>query len=208
MNQKSVQRNKEVLKEHLDTLYQILSKIIQTFEFCDYLYKPINQEHFDFINDDGFFRFSSYSMYRICFVDLHKLLSKSKNDQFNLHELIDKLSINGVYYNKNISKDLIDKWKESLNDEEDIIKDIKDVRNKIYSHTDKDYKKVIERSEMTFDDIRRIIEKIKIILQEIHALALDTDVSQLYKPMYSKISVQNIIQALIDQRQLKKKGKN
>ena len=38
-------------------------------------------------------------------------------------------------------------------------------------------------------------------------LALDTDASQLYKPLYSKISVQNIIQSVIEQLYSKKKEK-
>lgn len=194
------------LKEYLDTVNQILFKIIQAFEFCDYFYKPINQAHFDFIINIGFFRFSNYSMFRICFVDLHKLLSKNnKNNKFNLHMLIDRLSTNGIYYNNKISQDLIDKWKQALNDDKGAIKEIKTTRDKIYSHTDEDYEKVIESSEITLDDLRRIIEKIKIILQEIHALALDTDTTQLYKPLHSKMSVQNIIQAVIEQLELKSK---
>ena len=103
--------NSEQLKKYLDSVNQIFYKIIQSFEFCEYLYTPVSEKYSDLILNVGFFRFSSYALFRICFVDLHKLLSKNKKtNKFNLHQLIDRLSINGIYYNEKITQKSIENF--------------------------------------------------------------------------------------------------
>ena len=109
---------------------------------------------------------------------------------------------NENYYLERVSESLIIKWKSNLMAESKIIKEIEKIRDGLYAHTDPNHESVIENSTITQEDIGKIIEVVKNIMQEIQAILLDRDTTEIYKPAYSKKSVQNIIQHYVNQREL------
>ena len=58
------------------------------FEITKYFNNPKTEEEFKITKKSIFFRYVSGSMWRLCIIDHHKLISSSKNDKLSLGKLL------------------------------------------------------------------------------------------------------------------------
>jgi len=110
---------------------------------------------------------------KVCFIELAKLINKSKNDHFNIFDFFDGLE-NGAYGELKISTDVISKWRKIISGHSKTIKTIVRIRNKTHAHTDRNFD--IKKEKITFQGIREMVESIEIIVKDVYEIELNSSV--------------------------------
>ena len=160
---------KEILKElktEIDSISIILTTSIQSLDYSFYLHSPKSKSESSYIEKSFFFKFTRHTYWRISIIELAKLVSKSRNQHFNIFKLLNNLKKIGDYGKLDFSQTKIQEWEKKLKLNAHILKEIENLRNKIYSHTDADKNKYIN-SEITFEEIRKIQGIVKKIIIKI-----------------------------------------
>lgn len=200
---------KEQLKIELDMITKSIHTFLQSFEFCYYLQYPKKEEKLDeiqlkYITKSGFFSFTGYALWRVTILELHKLLNDNKEtEKYNLNHIIRKLKKGGIYQSLEVKESKIDEWTSELIRVNQSVVEVGKLRFKLYAHTDNDYRKVIENSELTFEDTEELINVIIKIVFEIYLIVFDTYYE--FKPLYEKRLVGKIIEDILSKRELDRK---
>jgi hypothetical protein len=96
------------------------------------------------------------------------------------------------------SKEKIENWRKELTKHDKTIKEIELLRNKIYSHTDRNKKKYIENAEIDFQKSENLINLIILIIKDIYAELLDTHAE--IRPLNCTENDFNILRILSNER--------
>lgn len=164
---------KEELEKEIDSISMILTTCIQSFDYCFYLHSPKKEIESKYIENSFFFRFTRHTFWRLTIIELAKLTSNSRYQHFRIINLLQKLKKGGYYGKLGFNQQRIIEWEEELSRNKDILKKIETLRNKVYSHTDPNKNEYIN-SEITFNEIKRILNIIKGIIIEISKELLNT----------------------------------
>lgn len=200
---------KEQLKFDLDMITKSIHTFIQSFEFCYYLNYPTKEEkldqiHLEYISKSGFFSFTRYALWRVTIIELNKLLSDNqKTEKHNLNHIIRKLRKGGIYQSLQVPESKIDEWTSELKRVNQSVLEVGKLRLKLYAHTDKDYRKVVENSELTFEATEELINIITKIVFDIYSIVFDTH--YIFKPVYEKDQVGKIIDNILSQQEMNRK---
>jgi len=170
------------LKNELDSISKILTMALQCYEFSSHLYSPRTKQEIDLANNSFFIDFTRHIYWRNLIIELAKLVTDSNNQNFNIFKLLRKLTKSGYFGKLDFESIKIKKWQKRLDDEKNIIREIIDLRNKIYSHTDKKKEQYVN-SILTFNDIEILIDLLKMIIENIYSDLLDITIE--LQPLYT-----------------------
>lgn len=197
---------KNQLRADLDKISKVITIFIQSFEFCHYLNYPkdhdtLDRKHLDYITKSGFFSFVRYALWRVTIVEIHKITSTNKNtDKNNIHNLLNKLKNNGPYRSLKIEESKIAEWENELKNQNESIEQVKNLRFKIYAHTDNDYENVIKNSELTLKSTQELIDVIVKVVFDIYLNVLD--IHFVFRPIHDKRIIEKIIGDLIAKQEI------
>src|SRR5688572_13897490 len=85
VNSKTMYRD---LKNDIWSIWKILINCKENFLYSRYLHKPGTEEESEYLRYSRHFQFLRHSLWRLCIIELHKLLNKSDRDFFNLWTFI------------------------------------------------------------------------------------------------------------------------
>lgn len=125
-----------------------------------------------------FFDFTRHILWRNTIIGLAKLVTnKERTQQFNIFHLLNRMKKNGQYGNLTLKYNQIEKWEGMLKDKDETISEIKILRDKLYSHTDKNLDEYIINSKLDFQKIGDIITLLNNIIKDIYLEILDTQIN-------------------------------
>lgn len=169
--------SKEELKSELNSTWEILQLALQCYEYSSYLYSPKSVSESEYIGKSMFFDFTRHIHWRTTIIELAKLLTDNKSTQkFNVFHLLNKLKKDGKYGKLGLENNKIEKWESLLKDNKEVISEIETLRNRIYSHTDRNIEEYVNKSGLNFEKISEIIAVIGIIIKDIYSDLFDTQI--------------------------------
>jgi hypothetical protein len=193
----------EELKSELNSIWKILQLAIQCYEYSSYLYSPKSESESEYIRNSMFFDFTRHIHWRTTVIELAKLVTNNKkNQKFNIFHLLNKLKNDGYFGKLGLDKNEIEKWENLLKNNHETAEEIKTLRNKIYSHTDRNKEKYVKSSKLTFEKISETTNIIGIIIKGIYSDILDTHID--IKPLNSIGENFRIINILAEENEERK----
>lgn len=204
-----MRNKKNLLKSDLESINKFIITILQSFEYAHYLHYPEHNYSYDkpkskLISASGFLSFTEYAMWRILIVEIHKLVKDSQSEKFNFFLLLRKLERSGDYRSVGIEHAKVIEWKLALLNELPSIAKVETLRSKLYAHTDRDYKDVIKNSDLTYEEINKLILVIVKIVSEIHSIVYEMQC--IYIPIHPIGELKNKLEVLV-QNQRNKRNK-
>lgn len=158
---------KQELKQEIEVINEILTYARESFKIAEYLFTP---------DEDGeknyskrmlvFFYYDARIHWRTCVIELSKLFSGKKGDIYNLEKFIRKLSRDGVFAYANIPQSQLDQWMLLINNERAVITNLLEQRDKLYAHTDRDSKEVV--NTLSLNKTKELIAIAHKIIREIY----------------------------------------
>ena len=161
------------LKNDIGSIWRILLNCKENFLFSKYLHKPETKDESEYLQNSRHFKFLRHSLWRLSIIELHKLLSKSDKDFYNLWTFIKNLETN-IYNQHNVPELIISDWRTTLNSKNSTIKKIMLLRNKIYAHTDPENDKLI--IDITFEEVYDLIQIVEKVIRGIYNHSFDEDI--------------------------------
>jgi hypothetical protein len=185
------------LNKEIGEIWHILTYAKGFYEYASYLHNPSSNEELEYLQRSEDFRFISHSLWRMAIVELAKLFSTSESHRFNLAKFINKLGKGEHFGNLGISADTIQAWKDAISEQELQINGVVILRNKIYAHTDADYRN-FRTLDISFSDLRQLIDIVEKVIKEIHLNILGSEVD-MTSPFFDKGRF-NIIKVLAKEK--------
>jgi len=161
------------LKSELNSIWNILTMALQCYEYSSYLYSPKTEREKNYANKSLFIDFTRHIYWRNLIIELAKLTTDSDNQNFNIFKFLRKLKKSGDFGKLKFDNNKIENWLSLLGEKKEIMKVIENLRNKIYSHTDRDKEKYTN-SEITFKEIKTLINLLKLIIKGVFSELLDS----------------------------------
>ncbi|MBW4360239.1 hypothetical protein [Flavobacterium taihuense] len=188
---------KTELKENIDSIWEISTFSKECFGYAFYFHKPETEDESEFLNESRDFKFIRHILWRMTIIELSKLFSNSKNDVYNLNHFINKLKRNQSFGDIGILEEKIQNWEKILLDNQKLIKNVLNLRNKVYAHKDRknDDLKLLD---IRFKEIEILINLSEEIITEIHSVAFDSDVR--FKAIYFNKDRFNLIKILAEEK--------
>lgn len=180
------------LKDHIWLIWETLERSHINFESTKYLNSPHTEDEFNFVRGSLYFKNIAGSLWRICVIDLHKVISISRNDSFSLKKLINKLK-DGHYHGHNIPMSAIIQWELAIEENDVTIKKLLTLRNKLFAHTDVEF---VDERDVTFSEVSEIYAMIETIISDVYFCAFDSHADLTHR--FSKENGQNEIKILSD----------
>lgn len=144
----------ERLQKHSDQLYQLIASATQTYLLARALSEK-NEN--DYALDINFIVFHEFLYIKNTIIELHKLLSDSNGEQYNIHKYLRSIELNKKIFTK-LTSQKISEWKKNLEKHNLLIAEISNLRSKYYAHVDKNYQTFVssasDKIEFTnFEDL-------------------------------------------------------
>ena len=120
------------LKSRIHTTYKIWCSIRKNYVYSNYLnHNKLTSRHSQYIR---------YNLFAMLIIELAKLFVDRNNHNFNLHNLIKDISSTGKYKELEISDSFVNESEALLARHSPLISEIHVLRDKLYAHTDPDFK--------------------------------------------------------------------
>ncbi|WP_127020510.1 hypothetical protein [Flagellimonas beolgyonensis] len=159
---------KAEIKKEIWEIWKIAINAKRPLKYSIYLHKPETPAEADYIRYSQDFQFIRHSLWRLAVIELSKLFnSKQSLDKFNIFHFIKKLENDGYYRSLKIKESKIDEWKKMLSDNDDVIKIVLKLRNKVYAHSDGP-EVISDLDTPTFEQTEKLIDIIENVIQEIY----------------------------------------
>lgn len=163
------------LKEDILRIWKIEILAKECFQISYYFHNPNTSEEAEYLDKHRELGFIRHILWRMTIIELSKLYSNSsERDRYNLKHFISKLKKGGYFGDMGISQASIEKWELALSVNQNQIKNILTLRDKIYAHTDprRDDNNTID---LSFQDIEVLIKLAEDIIKEIYIVVFDAD---------------------------------
>ncbi|MFP3591950.1 hypothetical protein [Chryseobacterium sp. SIMBA_038] len=158
------------LLEELDTISRIILNAKSSFDVVLFLnndnHKKANLINHEKISSD-FFRFVEVNFLRITIIELFKLFSSNKNDYYSFYSLSTRFNSGQKYDKLSMSNDTLKSIRLLLKQAKKTIKKLMDLRNKVYAHSDQDFKNYI--GIMDVKEINNLISISKTIFNNFYS---------------------------------------
>ncbi|MEJ7736121.1 MAG: hypothetical protein WKF97_01740 [Chitinophagaceae bacterium] len=161
------------LKSDIWAIWKILINCKENFLYSKYLHKPDTKEEAEYLSHSRHFQFLQHSLWRLCVIEINKLLSKSDKDFYNLWTFIKNLE-NNIYKGHHVPADAIIDWRNTLSSKKSLTKKILLLRNKLYAHTDRDVGKL--SVDITFEEVYDLIVIVEKVIRGIYIHSFDSDI--------------------------------
>src|SRR6187551_2866038 len=103
---------REQLRREVWARVQIYVTSLDNLLYVKYLYKPDTKEELNYINTSTHLKVIRIYLWRLCLIEIAKLVSSKKGDDFRIVDLIDRLKKSGHYGDLKIDPAKIKKWEE------------------------------------------------------------------------------------------------
>lgn len=163
----------EQLKEDIWSIWKILLDCQENLAFSKYFYKPDTDDERNFISSSKELKYIRFSLWKLGIIEIHKILSHSKNDTYSLWNLMKNLE-NEKYVNHGISKDVISTWQTNLKATKKTLAKISLLRNKNYAHTDSGNKP--KESDITFEEVEVVLKIIESVIRDVYSHAFESGI--------------------------------
>jgi hypothetical protein len=130
------------------------------------MHVPGTNKEAEYLSSSRNFHFIRHSLWRLSVIELHKIVTKSSTDSYNIWAFLKNLE-NNNYKEHSISLDKINQWRTQLVSKKHILKKIGLLRNKVYAHTDPAKSKL--EIDITFKETEEIILFIESIVKDIYS---------------------------------------
>jgi len=163
----------EQLKEDIWSIWKILLDCQENLAFSKYFYKPDTDDERNFIHSSKELKYIRFSLWKLGIIEIHKILSHSKNDVYSLWNLMNNLE-NGKYVHHGISKDVVSTWQTNLKTTKKTLAKISLLRNKNYAHTDSGSKS--KESDITFEEVEVVLKIIESVIRDVYSHAFKSGI--------------------------------
>jgi hypothetical protein len=154
-------------KHDISKMYRILMETIITYDYCFYFHEPETRKEKLFLDGNRHMRWIRHEMYRLTVIDLAKLVTDAPaTHKYNFFKLLRKLYPQGEYSGLRIDPAKVGEWESILYSHTDTISRIKNLRDKIYGHTDSSIP-AKEDLEVGFTEIEDLLNDLKDIFFEV-----------------------------------------
>lgn len=167
------------IKEEIWLIYQIYMNAQQALRIVKEIVWPDNNLNRDFVkNHNQFLQYTSIICWRNCVTETCKLVVDRNSEHYNLWQLNRDIYKGSVFADVTFEVKMLIKWRLALVSRRSIIRNLKEQRDKLYAHTDRDIRdignqvKIGEMEEMLntiFDIIHDLYDvcRSESILQEL-----------------------------------------
>ncbi len=156
----------EQLREKISTITEIYIGVKENFRFCFHLHHFNSELESKYLAIDKHLQFIRHSLWRLTVIELCKLFSAHKNDKYDIKTLLDNLKPGGHFGKLEFDVVKIQAWGNEVNKKNIVIKNINDLRDKIYAHTDPE-REIYRNIDIYFNDVSELLELANQIIQEI-----------------------------------------
>lgn len=156
--------DKELAEKHISEMGGILTEILDYFGYANYFNNAPTEKHKMVIQYNTNIRFFRGTIEQMLVIELHKLFSKSGNDEFSFDNLFKNLQGNGNYWNLDYDSNVIEGWKQKIEAKKEIRKIIWTMRDKFYAHNDENrlfdstFNKLFHKPFPIYEEIKSLIE--------------------------------------------------
>jgi hypothetical protein len=171
------------IRNDLERIFIIYINAKETFHYCNYLHNPDTHLELEYLSKDRHLKVIRHMLWRQSIVEISKLTSRSSKDEFRILHFIDKLRKEKEVQER-INSSVFSGWIKSWHEHKNAIKNINNLRNKIYAHTDREieeYRKV----ELYFEDVQRLFDCIGEIIKDVYQQVFNGDVD-LRTPVFER----------------------
>ena len=176
-NTRNVSKRKEELKEKIGKLLMVFAHANEQYHYVEYFHNPATKEERDIMIEGPMapdFEIIKHMLFRSFIIEIAKLYSSSDSHKYRLGKLVDSLAPDGHYASVAISKTHLAEWKQLLDDNKDIIDKITVLRNKEYAHTDDPDKNNTYIGDITFPQIKKLLDIAGAILMYLYDEVLES----------------------------------
>jgi hypothetical protein len=158
---------KELLEQEVREMNNIIFTAVESFKIVEFLATNEEDEDKAYVkNRNNFFTYTMITNWRTTIIELSKLLSGGRNEDYDLRKFLNKLSTHGEFAEAGISAVKIKAWKDQLTEEKAAIDNIVKLRNKLYAHTDRDAATV--KNIVTVGKAKELIMVAQSVIKEIY----------------------------------------
>lgn len=190
---------KEELKIEITKIWRILLAAKESFNYSYYLHFPDSEMEKKYLKLSSHFQFIRISLWKLTIIELAKLFNdRSNHDIYKIKTFLNKLKPEGCFGNLKFDQKKITNWENFLKTNKPIIREITDLRNKAYSHTDENSESFIY-SDLTFEKLEKLIKFCEDIIVTIyddvfesHALIDSVYFDHSFKSIIEILSKENI----------------
>ncbi|MDM1536375.1 hypothetical protein [Myroides odoratimimus] len=167
---------KEQFKIKLENILNIIGMTNEFYNFTYHFHHYKNEDEKDFIYSGPHSQqmaFIRYSLFRNTIIELAKLYSESDNDKYNLNKLL-KDCLDGFSAQLKIPREYLISFKKVLDENNNLIKRIQNVRSNFYAHS-KDYRLDVQ-FDISFEEVKFLIQFAEHLLNYIYEFLYDTEI--------------------------------
>lgn len=139
-----------------DTSYNVLRELYRTKDNSEY---QINLKY-----KNSFFLLTKINYWRVIILQLSKLYG---NERFSIVKLLEKSKKGNFYKSIDLNQEMIHKHLQLIDEKEDLLKEVKKQRDKIFAHEDADSINI--QNEISLDEAEMLIKLCQDILSEIYS---------------------------------------
>jgi hypothetical protein len=167
---------KDLLKKDIETIYKIYADAKNCYVIANNFYVINEQSEIDYINRDEHLKFIRQVMWKMCIIEINKLVGKNSNDKYRFETLINNLQPGGHYGFLKLQANVISKWVKTIKEQEKIIANIYKLRNQAFAHTDNDDSD-LRFIQLKLNDIRNVLNIIEMVISDIFKNIFESGIS-------------------------------
>ena len=154
----------ELAEKHISEMCTIVTEILDYFGYANYFRNAPTEKQKMFIQHDNSILFFRGTIEQMLIIELHKLFSKSRNDEFSFLKLFKNIQGKGDFWSLNYDSTMVNSWEQLFESKKEIIEIIGTMRDKFYAHTDENrlfdntYNKLFHKPYPIYEEIQSLIE--------------------------------------------------
>ena len=113
--------------------------------------------------------------WKLYVIEINKLISESSIDTYSIYQLFNSLRIKGRFNSPALTNEELKVYQDELKQHSKFISSLRDLRNYLYAHKNKDRKDEMKNSEFMFVDVDALNKSIEKIIKGIGAKLIDTE---------------------------------
>lgn len=168
---------RDELNLKLEKILRIYILAHDAYLYTEYFHNPKTEQERNLVISSPHssnLRFIMHLMFRSLVTEVSKLYKNSGHEKYSIYSFIESLSPTGHFRKIGISIEHINKWRECLTENQEVISTVLLLRDKVYAHTD-DPLKNYSNVELSFKNIKVLLELAAEILKEIYRDVFNTD---------------------------------
>ena len=168
---------KNELNSKLERILSIYTLAKEAYLYTEYFHNPETKDEKNLIHDSphsSHLRFIMHLMFRALITEVSKLFKNSGQEKYSLIAFVHSLAPSGHFRKFGISPQYLQRWHQCIEENQQIISKVLILRDKVYAHAD-DPLKSYSDVDLTFKNVKTLLDLAAEILKEIHKVVLDID---------------------------------